>query len=103
MPFDQANYPDTKTAVFSLEGVIEWLRGEDLDTEYCWVLGGHCLWANYGKAMGLGGAGGSPYLEVMDGFGHGRNERSGEPFNHLASTPPHTYRAAIAKAKGDER
>ncbi len=89
MPFDSKDFVETKPDVFSLEGLIAWLETQDPATTYCWVDGGHCLLAQYAKAVG------STYLKVTVGLNGGRH---GEP-DGIAILRPWTYGAALERAR----
>lgn len=92
---------------FSLESLIAWLEKQDGDAEYCWFGRGHCLYAQYALAMGLGKSqftfnliafGNSAYNNLIAGMREKYDSGAGEPFN-LAFPSPHTFSAALSRAR----
>ena len=53
MPFDSANFVETKPDVFSLEGLAAWLEKQPAEKRYCYLNTGACLLHQYVAASGL--------------------------------------------------
>lgn len=86
MPFDGI-VPD----VFSLDGLIGWLETQDPATEYdYWNCRGGCLLSQYLYANGIDGS-------LFRNYGRlSRQEGVGSV---VACEPPHTYGAALERAR----
>ena len=81
--------------VFSVHGFINWAERQDPKTTYAYLNTGHCLGAQYCHAHGLGYGlkEGMPIPTVC------RNGSFREKLEYIASKQPHTYGAALARAK----
>lgn len=74
-------------------GLIRWLESKPRDEVYCWADYGHCLFAQFGEALGLG-TGYRAYCEVG-----GLPEWSLWAYECIAITSPHTFGAALERTQ----
>jgi hypothetical protein len=76
-----------------LDGLIAWLETQPKDKVYCWADTGHCLFSQWGEALGLGKQQ-NAYLEVG-------KLPSWEMLTDacIAVVQPYTFGAALKRAK----
>ena len=87
MPLDGKVEQHTKPDIFSLEGLVEWLRGQDLDTGYdYWSRKGDCLLHAYLK-------------DCVGKITPQADTTIHRVLGQVAVWRPHTYRAALARAE----
>lgn len=78
--------------IFSVPGLIAWLEGQDPETEYEWVSTQNCLAARYLRAR-TGVKQPSTEFSFLKVFG------DTDSYDRIAYSLPHTYGAALARAK----
>lgn len=103
MPLDQGNWTETKSEVFSLEGLIAWLETQNPSEEYCWGSTGECLFARYGEAFSMQ-RGNDAYRFAIESFHkmplkEVNNLFLGEPFIPVSTGKPRTFGGALARAR----
>lgn len=109
MPFDgQPSDHETKPDVFSLAGLIAWLKTQDPETEYVFSDGngceGGCLWHRYFRSHGFKDVDVAGDHATVDGRdwlfpGNTHKYQFGTPGNKIASGLPYTYGAALKRAE----
>jgi hypothetical protein len=91
--------PVVRPDVFSLQSLIAWLEQQPADKEYDFYdCGGECMLDRYGDAMGM------PfdwdgYSKLNAAFGGGKHGEG----PHIASTEPHTFGAALDRARAAQQ
>lgn len=114
MPLDSTDWDgqpsdhETKPDVFSLAGLIAWLKTQDPATEYCFIDGtgeiGGCLWHRYFMARGFKNvyvfSGGVCADDTNWTFpGNSSPYASGTVVNQIGSGHPRTFGAALKRAE----
>lgn len=89
--FVRATTPDP----LSLDAFIGWLEKQPGEQEYDWSdCTGGCLFAQYALAHGFGSNGADAYSSYISATGG-----NFEPFNGVALETPHTFGAALERAR----
>lgn len=98
MPLDGTTYIETTTTEPSVEGLIAWLRTQDLTTEYEYCRTGDCLLHRYLRTIvemrPNGGVGGWDWYG-----GDGVDHKLPHGLNKISVVKPHTYAAALKRAE----
>ncbi|HEV8263243.1 MAG TPA: hypothetical protein VGQ19_21095 [Burkholderiales bacterium] len=88
---------DIKADPFSLTSLIAWLERQPAGGAYNYVCNGHCLLAQYLKACGFQGV----YLTSRQATAKGKTIDIPLTFDQIAVEKPHTYGAALERARAD--
>jgi hypothetical protein len=106
MPFDAnpIREVETKPEPFTLDSLIGWLETKNPTETYCWMKTGKCLFALYGEFVTGVSRNAGAYALAVEGFWkvpiHEILERRlGEPLCGVASLSPHTFGAALTRAR----
>jgi len=87
----------TEADIFSLEGLILWLKKQPEDKVYCYDDNTKCLQAQYFAAVGKPIACLGNILVTFEG--EYKSRRIPETFHEIAVTSPWTFGAALARAR----
>jgi hypothetical protein len=89
--------PVAKPDVFSLESLIAWLEKQPADGVYCYLDNGGCLLHKYFTAMGVA------KLDWVGGYNLHLNAGTAIPlteaFEDISANLPHTFGAALIRAR----
>ena len=97
MPFDGNPEQFAKPDVFSLDGLIAWLRTQPGGMAYCASSPSQCLWGNYTRALGGEKLDHTTYRIGRVAHKLTYDDKMVAGF-HLHSAPEHTYAAALSRA-----
>jgi len=83
--------------IFSLEGLISWLEQQDPEQSYIYIASSRCLVFEYLKERGV------PLIGVTSSYwrdtDHKEHWGMTEELGHVAVIHPHTYGAALKRAR----
>lgn len=95
MLYDPKWEVQTKTDPFTIVNLIAWLERQPARKDYCFQDNGGCLLFHYFKSCGFTGVCVGGLTATLDG----RHVSLTDEFLEVARTEPHTFGAALARAR----